>query len=62
MSRDFEKKIPLLSVILSLVFAAVAIIPVVWLWKLAPILAYIYLFVPAAYCIFGAVRYFGDND
>ena len=49
-----------ISVIISGLFAAVAIIPVAFFTDFSFTLARIWLFVPAAYCIFCAVRYFKD--
>ena len=50
----------IISVIISGIFAAVAIIPVAFLTDFSFTLARIWLFVPAAYCIFCAVRYFRE--
>ncbi len=50
----------IVSVIISALFAAVAIIPVAFFTDFSLILAGIWLFVPAVYCIFCAVRYFRE--
>lgn len=50
----------IVSVIVSALFAAVAIIPVAFFTDFSLILAGIWLFVTAVYCIFCAVRYFKE--
>ncbi len=50
----------IVSIVISAAFAAVAIVPVAFFTDFSLTLAAIWLFVPAAYCIFSAVRYFKD--
>lgn len=50
------------SIVSAILFAAVAVVPVAFFTDVSMVLATIWLFVPAVYCIVTTVLYFRDSD